>query len=136
MLTRFLSGLTIIAVTTAFPVPSGTPLGYRTQINRLNSASAPYTGALVITVNPNGMLTGLYESDSIRPDPLYGRKIPVSGSISRNQIRLQIGNGASAIVLNGSLNGHSISGSASMRSGGIWVFKAERVHLHNPPAQT
>jgi hypothetical protein len=74
----------------------------------------------------------LYESDSIRPDPLYGRQVPVTGTISGSQIRLQIGNGVRAFTINGTVNGQLITGSASMSSG-IWSFRGVRVHLHNPP---
>jgi hypothetical protein len=94
--------------------------------------NAPYTGALVFRLNGNGILNGLYESDSIRPDPLYGRQIPVTGTISGNQIRLQIGNGVNAFTVNGTVSGQVISGSASM-SNGVWTFHGVRVHLHNPP---
>lgn len=135
LLARLFSTAVIVAVTTKLAFPVGQPLGFRTEINRLHSTDAPYTGALVFKVNQNGILNGLYESDSIRPDPFYGQKIPVTGTLSGNNIRVQIGTGARAIVINGTANDHAISGSATMR-GAVWVFKGERVHLHNPPANT
>jgi hypothetical protein len=135
LLTRLFSTAIIVAVAAKFALPVGQPLGFRTEINRLNSVDAPYTGALVFKLNQNGILNGLYESDSIRPDPFYGQQIPVTGTLSGNNIRVQIGTGAGAVVINGTTNGHGITGSATMR-GGVWTFKAERVHLHNPPAKT
>ncbi len=132
ILARLLSTFVIVAVAAKFPFPVGAPVGFRTEINRLASANAPFTGALVFRLDSNGILNGLFESDSIRPDPLYGRQIPVTGSISGDQIRLQIGNGVNAFTVNGTVNGQLITGSASMSSG-IWTFRAVRVHLHNPP---
>jgi hypothetical protein len=130
---RLLSAFVIVAVVTKFPFPAGPPIGFRTEVNRLNSMNPPYTGALVFRLNSSGVLNGLYEADSIRPDPLYGRQVPVTGTISGNHIRLQIGNGVNAFTINGSVNGERITGSAMMRNG-VWTFKAVRVHLQNPPA--
>jgi hypothetical protein len=132
ILSRLLSTFVIVAVVAKFPFPVGPAVGFRTEINRLDSMNAPFTGALVFRLNGSGILNGLYESDSIRPDPLYGRQIPVTGTISGNQVRLQIGNGVNAFTVNGTVSGQRISGSAMMRNG-VWTFRAVRVHLHNPP---
>lgn len=132
LLSRLLSTFVIIAVVSKFPFPAGAPVGFRTEINRLNSVNAPFTGALVFRLNTNGILNGLYESDSIRPDPLYGQQVPVTGTLSGSHIRLQIGNGVNAFTVNGTVSGEVISGSAAMRNG-VWTFKGVRVHLHNPP---
>jgi hypothetical protein len=132
ILHRLLSTFVIVAVTTKFPFPTSAPIGFRTEISRLASTSMPYTGALVFRLNSSGVLNGLYESDSIRPDPLYGRQVPVTGSISGNHIRVQIGNGVNAFTMNGTVSGQEITGSAMMRNG-VWTFKAVRVHLQNPP---
>lgn len=133
ILARLLSTFVIVAVAAKFPFPVGAPVGFRTEINRLNTANAPFTGALVFQLNNNGIINGLYEADSMRPDPLYGRKTTVTGSISGSQIRLQIGTGVNAFTINGTVNGELITGSASA-SNGIWTFRGVRVHLHNPPA--
>ncbi len=132
---RFLSALVLIAVAVQYPFPVGVPQGFRTELNRLNAVTAPYTGALVFKLHENGILTGEYESDSIRPDPLYGQRIPVTGTISGTHIRLQIGTGVHAIAINGTVNEQNISGSV-MRRDGVWTFKAVRVHLQNPPEKT
>lgn len=132
---RLLSTFIIVAVAAKFPLPVEAPLGYRTEIVPLNSAAMPLTGALVFKLNSSGILNGWYESDSIRPDPLYGQKIPVTGGVSGNHIRIQIGTGARAISINGTVRGGEITGSAMLRSG-VWTFKGVRVHLHNPPEKT
>jgi hypothetical protein len=130
-----LLAVSLIAAVGKSTLPVGVPLGYRTQINVLNSLGEPYTGALVFRVNGDGTVSGDYESDSVRPDPLYGRLIPVTGTVSGNQVLLQIGNGVHAFSMNGTISRHSISGSAT-QNGRVWTFSAMRVHLQNPPAKT
>lgn len=130
-----LLAIILLAVVAKSVLPNGVPLGFRTQINVLNSLSAPYTGALVFKVNADGSVNGDYESDSIRPDPLYGQLIPVTGTISGNHILLQIGTGIRAFSITGTATGSGITGSAT-RSGRVWTFTAVRVHLRNPPAKT
>lgn len=132
---RFLLGMIFVAVTAKSALPVGVPLGFRTQINGLNSLNVPYTGALVIRVTNGGTLSGEYQSDSVRPDPLYGRLTPVTGTISGTHVILQIGIGTNAFSINGTASDHAITGSA-MRGGTVWTFKAVRVHLKNPPAKT
>lgn len=134
-LLRLLPCILLLAVVTRSELPINAPLGFRTQINVLNSMQAPYTGALVFKVNASGVLTGEYQADSIRPDPLYGQLVPVTGTISGNRIMLQIGNGMNAFSVNGTVNRQTITGSANQR-GRIWTFTAVRVHLRKPPVTT
>lgn len=134
-LLNVLLGVILLAVAAKPALPVGTPLGFRTQINGLNSMNVPYTGALVIRVNSGGIISGQYQSDSIRPDPMYGRLTAVTGTISGDRILLQIGIGTGAFAVNGTVTGRGISGSAR-QNGRIWTFTAVRVHLKNPPAQT
>ncbi|HEV2909581.1 MAG TPA: hypothetical protein VGX02_09930 [Candidatus Eremiobacteraceae bacterium] len=120
-----------------FAVPVNQPLGYQVEMNRQFSSGPPFTGALVFTVNAEGILNGIYESDSIRPDPLYGRRVTVTGTISKdNRIQLQIGVGSVALTVRGTINAHHISASAANASLGILQFNATRVHLHKPPSET
>lgn len=135
LLSRLLSTFVIVAVVAKYPYPVGTPVGFRTEISRLHSLQMPYTGALVFKMNANGIINGIYEADSIRPDPLYGQIIPVTGGISGNHIRVQIGTGVRAISINGTVKNGEISGSATL-SGGVWTFRGVRVHLQNPPERT
>jgi hypothetical protein len=117
--------------------PVSKPLGFRTELSRAFSVMVPFTGALVFTVNQSGIISGLYESDSVRPDPLYGRQIPVTGTVSGNNIHLQIGSGARVITINGTYTDDKVSGQVlSGLSNGIWTFGATRVHLQAPPQNT
>ena len=44
----------------------------------------PYSGTMKLKFN-NGIITGTYLAESVRPDPLYGRTINVSGGVSQGQ---------------------------------------------------
>lgn len=124
-------------VTAHFPVPVNAPLGYRIEMQRQFANNQPYTGALVFKLNSEGILNGVYESDSIRPDPWYGQKIPVTGTVSSgNQIRIQIGTGPAALTVRGEITTHTIKASAQNASNGILLFTGERVHLQSPPQNT
>lgn len=95
------------------------------------------TGAPVIKVSPDDIISGVYQSDSIRPDPLYGRQVTVTGTISTGaNIQLQIGVGPVALAVRGNITTSKITASAANASLGILTFTATRVHLHKPPAET
>ena len=50
----------------------------------------PYAGDLSITVN-NGIMTGTYTAFSNRPEPYYGRILPVTGGVSGSSVHLRFG---------------------------------------------
>ncbi|MGZ3498928.1 MAG: hypothetical protein ACXWNK_09045 [Vulcanimicrobiaceae bacterium] len=124
-----------VGVATSRVWPIGTPLGFRIEISQQFAAMVPYTGALVITIGKNGIINGVYESDSVRPDPLYGKLIPVTGGISDNSIHLQIGTGPRALSIHGTYTENAITGTV-LGLPGVWTLRATRVHLHNPPQST
>jgi len=141
--TRRLIALSALALTpvmlavTTLKWPAQEALGFRTQISPQFGIAAPYTGALVITVDNKGYLKGEYQSDSIRPDPMYGRTVPVSGAISNNGIQLQIGGALRPITVSGTYTNNAITGTVTGGiRGGIWTFHATRVHLKAPPKNT
>src|SRR5262249_7870578 len=51
------------------------------------AARVPYAGIMKLKFN-HGIISGTYVSESVRPDPLYGRTIAVSGNVSGGQILL------------------------------------------------
>lgn len=125
----------LLAVTT-LKWPTEQPMGFRTEIAPQFGIAAPYTGALVLKVDSKGYIRGTYQSDSIRPDPMYGRNVSVSGSVSGNAIRLQIGGAFHPLTVNGTYTNSAITGSVTGGLRGIWRFHATRVHLKEPPANT
>ena len=135
LLLALLIALPLLGVATSHVWPVGTPLGFRTEIFQTFGNKIPYTGALVVTINKDGIVNGIYEADSVRPDPLYGRKTPVTGGANGSNINLQIGSGPNALTIRGTYANSEISGNVTGLSG-IWSFRGTRVHLHNPPQQT
>ena len=47
----------------------------------------PYSGTMNLKFN-QGIVSGTYVADSVRPDPLYGRTVAVSGKVSEGRITL------------------------------------------------
>lgn len=84
---------------------------------------APYVGTMKLKFN-NGIITGTYVSESIRPDPLYGRTIAVSGNVSEGQITL-VFQTFGGFTVRGTLAGDGeISGTATIK-GSFYSFLAK-----------
>jgi hypothetical protein len=47
----------------------------------------PFTGTMSLRFN-HGIISGTYIANSVRPDPLNGRRVLVSGGVSHGQIHL------------------------------------------------
>jgi hypothetical protein len=82
----------------------------------------PYVGQMQLTIS-RGTVTGTYTGISARPDPLNGRIIPVTGTVSDDgHMQFYVGNSMSFI---GEVYADgTISGSTNYR-GGIWDFTAK-----------
>jgi hypothetical protein len=84
---------------------------------------APYAGMLKLHVN-HGIVSGTYTSESVRPDPLYGRIIPVSGGVSQGHVTLNL-QASGGFTVRGTLAGDgTISGTATIR-GQFYNFHAK-----------
>jgi hypothetical protein len=83
----------------------------------------PYSGTLKLKFN-NGIVSGTYLSESVRPDPLYGRTINVSGGVSQGRITLDF-KASGGFTVRGTLaeNGE-ISGTATI-NGHFYSFLAK-----------
>jgi hypothetical protein len=83
---------------------------------------APYSGIMKLKFN-HGIVSGTYVSDSVRPDPLYGRTIAVSGNVSEGQITLELQT-FGGFTVRGTLAGDGeISGTATIK-GSFYSFLA------------
>lgn len=83
----------------------------------------PNSGTLKLKFD-HGIVSGTYVSESVRPDPLYGRTIPVSGNVSQGQITL-IFQAPGGFTVRGTLAGDGeISGTATVR-GSFYSFLAK-----------
>jgi hypothetical protein len=83
----------------------------------------PNSGTLKLKFD-HGIVSGTYVSESVRPDPLYGRSISVSGNVSQGQITL-IFQAPGGFTVRGTLAGDGeISGTATVR-GSFYSFLAK-----------
>jgi hypothetical protein len=78
------------------------------------AARVPFTGVMTLQFN-HGIISGTYESTSVRTDPLFGRRIPVTGNVSHGQILLNFATPAN-FSMRGTLDSNGdISGTATIR---------------------
>ncbi|MBV8147555.1 MAG: hypothetical protein JO092_00525 [Candidatus Eremiobacteraeota bacterium] len=88
---------------------------------QFGTAGVPYSGILKLKFNHN-YISGTYDSTSVRPDPMYGRIINVTGTVSKGNVILHI---ASLTMLNGTIDTlGTISGTASWQ-GRLFNFLAK-----------
>jgi hypothetical protein len=86
------------------------------------ASRVPHSGIMKLKFN-NGIISGTYVSQSVRPDPLYGRTIGVSGNVSEGRITL-IFQTAGSFTVRGTLAGDGeISGTATI-NGSFYNFLA------------
>jgi len=83
----------------------------------------PFSGIMKLSFN-DGIISGTYVSESVRPDPLYGRTINVSGNVSKGNITLIL-NAPGGFTVRGTIaeNGE-ISGTATVK-GTFYTFMAK-----------
>lgn len=81
----------------------------------------PYSGIMKLTFN-HGVISGTYDSTSVRPDPMFGRIIPVTGTTSKGSVILHV---ASLTMLNGTIDREgTIQGTATWQ-GRLYNFMAK-----------
>lgn len=88
-----------------------------------NSGAVPYSGIMKLNFN-NGVVSGTYDSQSVRPDPLSGRIVNVTGTISGTHVSLRFAT-SSFTLSNGTIKGHgTIQGTANYQ-GHLYNFLAK-----------
>jgi len=83
----------------------------------------PHSGTMKLKFN-NGIISGTYVSDSIRPDPLYGRPIAVSGNVSDGNVTLILQAPGGFTVRGTIAENGEISGTATIK-GSFYTFMAK-----------
>jgi len=87
------------------------------------AARVPNSGTMKLKFN-DGIISGTYVSESVRPDALYGRTITVSGNVSHGQITLIL-QAPGGFTVRGTLAGDGeISGTATIK-GSFYSFLAK-----------
>ncbi len=83
----------------------------------------PYAGTMKLKFN-HGIISGTYTAESVRPDPLYGRIVGVSGNVSKGEITLIV-QAPGGFTVRGTLAGDGeISGTATVK-GRFYTFLAK-----------
>lgn len=83
----------------------------------------PFSGTMQLKFN-HGIISGTYRSDSVRPDPLRGRIVNVTGNFSESHLTLIL-QGANGFTVRGTLaSDGKISGSTTIR-GVVYTFVAK-----------
>jgi hypothetical protein len=86
-------------------------------------ARGPYAGTMKLKFD-HGIVSGTYTAESVRPDPLYGRIITVSGGVSEGHITLNL-QAPGGFTVRGTLsNDGEISGTATVK-GQFYNFQAK-----------
>ncbi len=87
------------------------------------ASRVPYAAKIKLHVN-NGVISGTYVSESVRPDPLYGRILSVSGGVSEGNVTLYVA-APGGFTVRGTLGGNgTIVGTATVR-GNFYTFVAK-----------
>jgi hypothetical protein len=96
---------------------------YIAAYNPLWHGGVPYSGEMKLKFN-HGIISGTYTATSVKPDPMYGRIVNVTGTVSHGNIYLDVG-GMSGYTVRGTLEGNgTISGTAT-KSGKQYRFLAK-----------
>lgn len=116
-----LPALAVVSVEIHQPVWSATYVAaYRSQFG---TQGQPFSGILKLNFN-HGIVSGTYVSNSVRPDPLFGRTIGVNGGVSHGQITLNFGASGGFVVRGTLAEDGEISGTATIR-GRFFSFLAK-----------
>ena len=108
-----------LAISVNRPVWNAT---YVAAYNPLFSGGVPYSGEMKIRVN-HGVISGTYTATSVRPDPLYGRTVNMTGTLQHGYVTLNVP-GSGGFSMRGTLDREgTISGTAS-RGGRTYRFLA------------
>jgi hypothetical protein len=118
---RIIALVVALTLVTAVPLRAAVMRGHVWQATyatgfapTFGAARVPFTGVMTLQFN-HGIISGTYESNSVRADPLFGRRILVSGNVSHGQILLNFATPANFAV-RGTLDSNGdISGTATIR---------------------
>ncbi len=114
----------LLTPSNALAVTSTAPqnLTLQAAMRARNSQSVPYSGILKIKIAPDGIISGTYVSNSIRPDPSNGKIISVTGGLTGTNIHLSFGMSGNVRVTGTFQNGHIVGTAYS--KGKIFDFEA------------
>src|SRR5271165_753302 len=110
----------------AAPTPPQTVAGGILPVGQNLHYYCDWTGDLKFSVNADGIVNGTYRSNSVRPDPFYGKIVTVTGGVTGTNIRLSFGI-VPNISVRGTVANNAITG-ATQYNGGTLEFVADPSH--------
>jgi hypothetical protein len=134
LLTAFLAGaISSQAYGAAIPAPHPTatsaPLKYTVTITPRFGRGRQWTGALTISTNAGGDVTGTYKTTTIVPDPFYSQHVTVSGHEKSKQIELIFHMlPPKKFKVEAQFFGDNFSGTATDENAKTYDFLAQRLH--------
>jgi hypothetical protein len=117
------AGVAVPTAAGAMVTAPGHPLHYQAAMRSQRSMGVPYSGKLTLSFSKDGIVSGTYRADSIRPDPMNGKIIPVAGGVSGSSIHLSFGMGANFSV-SGTIDKHGRIVASGYRRGVAYNFEA------------
>jgi hypothetical protein len=108
----------------ALAATSGAPqvLTMQAAMKPMTRQSIAYTGILKLKITPDGLVNGTYVSNSIRPDPSYGKIIIVTGGLNGQNIHLSFGTTGNFRVTGTLTKGHLVG--TAFSKGQMYQFEA------------
>jgi hypothetical protein len=92
---------------------------------RPRNGGVPFTGKMDLKYSADGIVSGTYRADSIRPDPMNGKFTPVSGGRDGNHIHFRFLGMGMNLTFSGTIeHGNIVASSTSMR-GRIYELEAK-----------
>jgi hypothetical protein len=112
----------------ALAATSGAPqiLTMQAAMRPMTRQSTAYTGILKLKITPDGLVNGTYVSNSIRPDPSYGKIITVTGGLNGQNIHLAFGTTGNFRVTGTLTKGHLVG--TAFTKGQMYQFEASLQH--------
>jgi hypothetical protein len=111
------------------PTATSAPLKYTVTITPRFGRGRQWTGALTISVNASGSVTGTYKSTTIVPDPFYSQHVTVSGHEKGKQIELIFHMlPPNKFKVEAQFFGDNFSGTATDQNAKSYDFLAQRLH--------
>jgi hypothetical protein len=78
-------------------------------------------GDMIVTIAPDGSISGTYRGTAPKSDSLYGKTVPVTGTLSGTRVHLEIGQNGELHV-DGSLDQNGIVATGSVGNQQLYDF--------------
>jgi len=119
------SPVAVFAATTGSSAP--VRVTYTAAFQPQFGGGVPYTGTLVLTYHPDGIISGTYRGNSIRPDPFNNRTTTLTGGVTGKYVHFSTAGLGPSLSFNGQLQHGTLTGTARTH-GRRYDFVAKAVH--------